>query len=286
MNTKISKLILPIILLGLITNGCVLFRNPLKSFEKSEDKVSSLNTKLQSTTNDLVKSAGTYVYATKIALDSNTNSNASTEIAKDFNNKSIAILGPPSIEDINKLKLMVDNLLSTNKLIVLRGQKELAEMDNKVIDLQEENKKLQEKLGNAEIKAKKVFEENSGLAQKWSNLMKWIWYVIYGFLFVTILRIIAAACPPPYNSVVQVLAVPFTLVIHGIKMIIPEAISAAGWVNKEYKTATGDLLSAIQNIKVSNPDIHSNISTTVASNTSDSAIHVINSTKAEKGIVS
>jgi hypothetical protein len=286
MNTKISKSILLIILIGIITNGCVLFRNPLKAYQKSENKVESLNTQLQENTNNIVKSAGTYVYATKLALDSNTNNTPSTKIAKEMNEKSIAILGTPSIEDVDKLKVMINNLLSTNAAIVLKGQKELSDMDNKVIDLQEKNKELQEKLGNAEIKVKKVFEDNSNLAQKWSNLMKWVWYVIYGFLFVTVLRIIAAACPPPYNSVVQVLAIPFTLVIHGIKAIVPEAISSAGWVSKEYKTATGDLVEAIQQIKKSNPELHSTISSLVAANTSDSAAHIINSTKADKGIVS
>ena len=109
---------------------------------------------------------------------------------------------------------------------------------------------------------------------------------IYAFVGMFILRIVSAACPPPYNNIAQVIAIPFTWVIHLFKMLIPEAIHVAGWVESEYKVATSDLVNAIHEIKSSNPTLHSDISSIVASNTSDKAIAVINKAKAENNIVS
>lgn len=181
---------------------------------------------------------------------------------------------------------MVSDLLSTNELIIKRGNEELSKMDAKVIELQKRNEELSSKLSNTEKTANEIFGKNSSLAQKWSNLTKYIWLSVYVFVGVILLRIVAAACPPPYNSIVQVLALPFTWVIHTIKALIPEAIHAAGWVESQYKVATSDLVNAIHEIKTTNPSLHSQISSIVASNTSDISIPIINNTKSDNNIVS
>ena len=285
MKNVIFKLLLSLSLISLLT-GCVLFRDPLKDYDKIESRLSSIENKVTINSNSIVKEAGKYVYASQLSLEANPETNKYTVLSKELNYKALNLMGPPDIEDMNTLKKTVDELLSSNASITKKGEYDLAKMDAKVIELQKINNELQGKLDTTQKKATEIFGKNSSLAQKWAHLTTYIWLAIYAFVGMFILRIVSAACPPPYNSVANVIAIPFTWVIHLFKMLIPEAIYAAGWVESEYKVATGDLVNAIQKIKSSNPTLHSDISSIVGSNTSDVAIAVINKAKADNGIVS
>ena len=267
--------------------GCALFRNPLAGWAKATTKVESVQQKQDANQDALVEKGKNYVYGTKLVLDADPSTNVYHSLATEFNDKAIATLGTPTMDQITMLQTMVKNLLSTNTQLIIKGEKQLASMDAKVADLQEVNKELDQQLNKANQKLEAVGTANAGLAQKWANVVRWVWYFIYGAIFVAIIKVLAVVLPPPYNSIVGLIAVPFGLVSKLIHSLIPEAKAVAGVVSENYKTATEDLVSTIQKLKDAHPELHKEISATVlASTDSNTSAVAINDAKTSVGLVS
>ena len=102
MKNVICKLLISVMLIS-ITNGCVLFRNPLKDYNSIEKKLSSIEDKVILNSNSINKQVSGYVYASTLSLDINPYTNSYTTLAKDLNYKALALLPPSSIEDILSL---------------------------------------------------------------------------------------------------------------------------------------------------------------------------------------
>ena len=267
-------------------NGCAFWTNPLKSFEKAQTKVLQTQSQLQNNQDDIIEQSKNYIYGADYTLNLETNPSKYNMVAKQFTERAKNTLGLPDIDEIEDLKITITNLLSDNTKLIIKGENALSQYDLKVSNLQAQNKELQSNLTEKQNILTKIGQENSTLANKWTNLVKWFWWIVYGIIGIFVLRMIAAICPPPYSSIASILAIPFIWIIHLIKGFIPEAISGAKLVTSEYKTATQNLVSAIQDIKTTNPTIHSTISNIVAQNISDSAIPVISEAKANLQIVS
>jgi hypothetical protein len=275
-----------ILCIAMTFSGCALFRNPLKSWDKAENKVTIAEKKIDTNQDRLVEQGKNYVYATKLVLQTDPSTNKHHEIETQLNDKALAIFGPPPMEDINQLDLMVRNLLSDNEKLVKQGQQQLASFDATVVQLQNENTKLQNKLDVAQKKLQDVGTSNSGLAQKWSLVVKIFWWIIYAIIFIAIIKILAVVLPPPYNSIVGIVAVPIGLMVKMVQSLIPEVKAAAGVVHQNYQIATEDLVTIIQKLKESHPELRAEISKTVYSETdSTTSAQAINDTKAKLGIV-
>ena len=284
MNRRFISLVLVLSMLGL--SGCALFNNPFKSWQKAETKIAQVENKVATNQVATTKEGINYVYATKLALAADPATNNYHKVETELNDKAIVVLGTPSMEDITKLNKMVNDLLSTNAQIIIQGDKELAAMDKKVTQLQQENSTLEGTLSKVEAKATAIATANAGLAQKWATVTKFFWWIVYGIIFFTVVRIVTAVLPPPYNSLSIIVSLPVSIITKLIHALVPEAQKIAGLVPVAYQTATENLITSIKQIKTDHPELHNEISTTVAANANDSTASVINDTKTKLGMIS
>ena len=278
--------ILLMVILVATAPGCALFKNPFKSWTKAETKVETTQKAVATNQEEIVKQGKNYVYATKLALDADTSTNQVHDVEVQLNDKAIATLGTPTMDQIVVLQAMVKNLLSTNQILVAKGEKQLAAQDAMVANLQSVNSELLGKLDVATKKLTEVGTTNAGLAQKWNDVVKVFWWIVYAFIFVAVIKVLAVVLPPPYNSIVGIIAVPIGLFTKLIHSLVPEAKAVAGVVSSEYKTTTEQLLTAIQKLKDANPTQHTEISKTVSNTVDSTLVSTINTAKAAAGIVS
>lgn len=284
-NSYCYSLIL-FILIGF--SGCgfkSLFSNPQKALTKAEAKVGVTKDKIEDNKDSLVEKGTEYVYGTKFALQL-APTNSAVNLAMSLNDSAIETLPPLALERILFLEKTVSNLLNTNELIKASGQKQLDSINNQVIRLQSYNTKLESTLEVAEAKFVKVSQDNTSLAQTFSNLKKifyWTIYIIVGFFVV---RIVTMFLPFPYSELSVLVSLPVSFIVKVLHGIVPEAKKVGNLVGSEYKTLSGSLLTSIQNIKDENPSLHNSISATV-NNTVDSTLSpVLNQVKADLKMVS
>lgn len=239
--------------------GCALFRDPTGSWNKATNKVEAVQSAINKNEDATTAAARTYVFATQEALNADPSTNRAHEVASDMNEKALVTLGPPSMQEVVYLKEMVKNLLATNTATILRGEEQLADLDAQVIKLQKENQKLQTNLEKAEAKVISVGTVNAGYASKWTAIVKVFWWIVYGFIAVIIIKVLSAVLPPPYNSIVSIIAVPIGLIIKGIQGCVPEAKKAAGVVAAgtydNTKLALQNVIEAIEEAKRDKPHI-------------------------------
>lgn len=285
MKQFFNILLLSAILFG--GSGCALFRNPTKSWTKATTNVEEKQKALDANQDATVEQSKNYVYATKLALQADPATNRYHEVETKLNDRAVATLGTPQMEEIVKLEAMVKNLLSTNQQIIIKGEKQLAEQDSVVKDLQSENTDLKAQLGDAQEKLVKVGTTNAGLAQKWATVMKIFWWCVYGAIFIVVIKVLAVVLPPPYNSIVGIIAMPIGIITKLLHSLVPEAKAVAGVVSAEYKTGTQDLVSIIQKLKESHPELRKEIGDAVYAGTDSTTSAVaINKAKSDLGIVS
>ena len=284
-----NRIICIVLMLGLMWGGtgCALFRNPSKSWDKATAKAEVAQNKVDANEKAQIEKGKGYVYATKLALDADPSTNRFHEVESLLNDKALVTLGNPTMEEENALRLMVSNLLSTNQQLVVKGHKELAAKDAEVIALQQQNATLQTSLDKANEKVIAVGTTNAGLAQKWATVMKIFWWCVYGVIFIIVVKVLAVVLPPPYNSIVGIIAMPIGVITKLLHSLVPEAKAVAGVVSAEYKTGTQDLVAIIQKLKETHPELRKEISDAVYAGTdSTTSAIAINKAKSDLGIVS
>jgi hypothetical protein len=288
MRTFLNKGLISVVVLLLISlTGCALFSNPLRDFQKAAAKVEVNQQKIENNKDKIIDQGGKYAFATQVVLDADPTTNLYTQVASGLNKKTILTLGMPSVADANTLTTMSERLVSSDTNQVNLGKKQLALLDAQIITLQKDKEALEVALTKSQDKFNIVSEANAGLANKWSKVVKVFWWIIYGLIAVVIVKVLSAVLPPPYNTIVGIVAAPLGLIVKGIQGAIPEVKTFAGVVHKDYQTATEDLITVINKLKEKHPDIHQDISKEVYNNTdSTTSARVINQTKNDMGLVS
>jgi hypothetical protein len=128
---------------------------------------------------------------------------------------------------------------------------------------------------------------NAGYASKWTTLIKFFWYAVYMVIGVFVIKILSVVLPPPYNSIVGIIALPIGIVTKLLHSMVPEAKAIAGVVSAEYKTGTQDLVTIIQKLKDTHPELRKEIADAVYAGTdSTTSAIAINKAKSDLGIVS
>lgn len=238
--------------------SCQLFKNPLGAWTKATTKVETIEQKVQVNEDKVAAQAKQYIYAADTTLRFDPNPNKYSSLAQDFVGKAGITLGQPTMAETLFLRKMVSELLSTNEVLLNKGKKDLLALDKQLIELQEENANLQGQLVKAEDKVIAIGITNSELAQKWTTLTKIFWWMVYGFIFIFVIKILSAILPPPLNSIVGIISVPIGLIIKGIQACIPEAKHAAGVVAattyNSTKLALSQVVEAIEELKVRKPE--------------------------------
>ena len=244
------------ILILLITSGCW---GPLSKNNRAERAVEKSKIALDKNRDDQIDKSKGYFWGSGYSLSQITNPPAEVKVAKDLNDKGMAIVGPPSIQEINEFKSIVDRLLSDNEKIRAEAQLDLRAKDGEIISLQSRLVGLEKKVEEKESERKEIAAENAKYANTWVNIKRIFYWGLWIAIGVMVLRVVCAVVPPPYNSIGY--AVDF--VFGGIGKIIfgvfSKAKEAAGVVSKQTydlsQAALVDVVGAINEIKRGDPEL-------------------------------
>ncbi len=236
------------VLMVLGLSGCL--SNPFSKWTTATKKVETTQDKIQKNEDSTVEAVKSYNYGVKLSLDLDPAPSKYSTLASDFNNKSVAILGSPSLQEINDLKIMVSSLLSTNAKIIAKGQEQLNELDQKVYRLQSEKIELGVKLDNAEKRLVEVGGLNSKIASTWTSIKRVGWWILWAVIGYGVFRVLGAVCPPPYNSAFGIIDFVIGGFIRGVFKLIPKAMDGAKVVGQEYKETVNQLVESIETSKV------------------------------------
>lgn len=248
-----------ILIFSLLFTGC---KTPISQWFKASKSVETTKKEIVKTDDAIMKKVTEYLYGADFTL-SLAPTNRYTEVAKNFTERGLVTGGYPSMAETLILQKIVKDLVSTNQEIVLRGEKALKVKDQEVIDLQVQNKELQEKLSKQEEKLATVNAENAKLANTWKKITTGFWWILWILGIGFVLNVICHALPPPWNNIAAIIGLPIGLLIKIIKGLVPSAISFGGvvsdTVHKQSQDTLEKLVLAIEEIRKNDPDTFKNI---------------------------
>jgi hypothetical protein len=191
-------------LIFLIT-GCV---SPWGQWQRAENNLTEEKQNQQNLEDAETKKAAALVKGTDIAIEKVKEAVAELEnevekekvkkplaVAEKLNDRAQLALPPPFIDDVIDMEKIVEDLLSENEDIRKRGESALVVKEREISDLQTLLAGADLKLQNAENKLLQVGRENARLAQKWDDLVGWVWWLIGVIIFLTVLSFILKFLP-------------------------------------------------------------------------------------------
>lgn len=254
-----------VIIVGLFSVGCRSL--PSERVAKAQQKVEQTKAQIQDKNDAIVDKTRGYIFGADFALSLDNNPNKYSTVAKDMTGRARLTLGDPSMEDATILRDIINNLLSTNQAIIVKGQKALAEKDSEVTALQNNIAVLQKTLEVKEQKSNAIALEMSKLGDTWFKIKRvfyWVvWIIGIGLLF----SVLSKVLPPPYNSIAGIIYVPFGLLSKLIHALFPAAKQVAGVVaSKTYEETKKAFTNVVDSIEQTKEQIQNKqvaISTTI-----------------------
>lgn len=261
----------------LSTTGCESIKGVFGKNSKAETKQA---TKIEDVSNAIVKNdkdkmdnVSVLASGTDYALNKVTNKEPPVYVAKDINQRIMSLSGKPNLQAEKEIWEMVDNLISQNAQLRLKGQKELQQKDLEIAKLQEITKVLDEKKDVEIAKYMKIASDTAMLAdtrkaeldeyQGWfgikavvkglSQFVKTSMWILIGIAIVFIILRFAASANPVAAAIFGLFEQVVAGVVKTIQVLFPKAISFAGHISKESYNQVSSLLKKlvdnIQNIK-------------------------------------
>jgi len=244
-----------------------------KKIEKEEKKVENTIDNLEKNTKQKKNQTATLAAGIQHSLLTVTNPPTQVKTAKDLNERVISIVGTPHIDELNKVKQMVDLLNSTIIEERKRGEKMLAEKDEIIIKLQKETSELKEQydsqIWDMGEKAKEVAKQADsnkatldtmsgffGLNAVFWGLKKFFLsaltgIIIFGIIFV-ILRVLSMVNPVA-SAAFSIFNMFGSAVLSLVKSLTPKAFELANFASKdtvdEYKSPLTKIIDVIQELK-------------------------------------
>jgi peptidoglycan hydrolase CwlO-like protein len=249
-----------------------------KKIEKEEKKVENTIDELDKNTKQKKIQTATLAAGIQHSLSAVTNPPTEVKTAKDLNERVISIVGTPHIDELNKVKQMVDLLNSAVIEERKRGEKMLAEKDQIINKLQKETSELKEQYDSqmwdmtekAEEIAKQAdankatLDSMSGMfglnAVMW-GLKKFIFsaltgIIIFGIIFL-VLRVLAMVNPAA-GAAFSIFNMIGSSILGIIKVLTPKAFELANFASKdtvdEYKSPLTKIVDVIQDLKEKQKD--------------------------------
>jgi hypothetical protein len=273
-----KELILFICLITLFIGGCAGFtaisgNNSQKKLENAQSEIDAVHNQLDKNNAEKAYAASTFATGTARALEKVTNAPVEIKIAKDMNDRVLSILGNPYLDDQNKIKQIVDELSSQVEKVRKQGEKQLAEKDEEVADLQVQRDdlkvKIKQKVDEFNALANNIAEKNDAnqaIVDKCNSFFG-LGAVFYGLkrfitsclLFLLIGAIVFLAIKmlsniyPPVAAAMGVFNMGMSLVLHTIKTITPEAFHISGFTStndsNQYKDVLYKTVDTIETMK-------------------------------------
>jgi hypothetical protein len=262
-----------LVVVGLLT-GCApvakIFGKSSAKESAAKTKIEKVDTLLSGNLKDKMSEIANLNYGVGYALDKETNASKNVNVAKDLNSRSLSVSGVPSLDDMKKMKQMVDDLTSQLQAEKERGQAELESKDKEIGEIQNAARELEEQK-DLEIKKYMTLAESTAnkadAAQAQLNEMdKWlglgaIWYGLkhlitrlawilgIGSILFIILRI-ASISNPIASGIFGIFDQIGSWGVHVIQVLVPKAVSLAGNVStavfNSYKSTLTKIVDAIQ----------------------------------------
>lgn len=258
---------------------------PAKPTDDNQKKLAKEEKKVENTIDDLDKNnkqkkiqTATLAAGIQHSLSTVTNPPTEVKTAKDLNERVISIVGTPHIDELNKVKQMVDLLNSAVVEERKRGEKMLAERDAIINKLQKETSELKEQYDNQmwdmNEKAKEVAKQADankatldgmsgmfGLNAVMWGLKKFFFsaltgILIFGVVFL-VLRVLSMVNPVA-GAAFSVFNMFGSMVLSLIKGLTPKAFEMANFtpsdVVDEYKSPLVKIVDVIQELKEKQKD--------------------------------
>jgi hypothetical protein len=261
----------------LCSTGCgtiskIIGKNTTKE-QTQKAKIVQVDAQLTTNTRSKLTEVSSLSYGVDVALDKEINASTNVKVAKDLNIRVLSLTGTPSIEEMNRMKQMVDDLTSQLRLEKERGAKALASKDKDIQGIQTEEDVLltvketevKKYMDLAAVTASKADASQAQLNQmnRWGGLGA-IWYGIkrliirlawvlgIGSMLFIILRV-ASMSNPIASAIFGIFDQIGSWAVHTIQFLIPKAVSLAGNVStslfNSYKSTMVKIVDAVQMAK-------------------------------------
>lgn len=244
-----------------------------KKIEKEEKKVENTIDELDKNTKQKKIQTATLAAGIQHSLMAVTNPPTEVKTAKDLNERVISIVGTPHIDELNKVKQMVDLLNSAILEERKNGEKMLAEKDAIINRLQKETSELKDQydsqMWDMTEKAKEVAKQADankatldsmsgmfGLNAVFWGLKKFFvsaitGIIIFGVIFL-LLRILSMVNPAA-GAAFSIFNMLGSAVLSLVKGLTPKAFELANFASKdtvdEYKSPLTKIVDVIQELK-------------------------------------
>lgn len=272
------------IISSLFLLSCSTLRPP-NQVDDNQKKLGKEEKKVENTIEDLDKNAKqkkiqTATLAAGIQHSLNTVTNPPTEVktAKNLNERVISIVGTPHVDELNKVKQMVDLLNSAVIEERKRGEQMLAERDAIINKLQKENTELKEQYDNQmwdmTEKAKEVAKQadaNKATLDSMSGMFGLnavIWgvkkfffsaltgIIIFSIIFL-VLRVLAIVNPAA-GAAFSIFNMIGSSILGLIKVLTPKAFEMSNFIPTsvvdKYKSPLVKIVDVIQELKEKQKD--------------------------------
>lgn len=279
MYTKLNQLASCLLLASMLfgSTGCAVFgggKNKNVSKEATaKAKVENVESLMGTNLKDKLNQVANLNYGVGYALSKEPDPSKNVQVALDLNTRSISLTGTPTIDEIKKMKQMIDDLTSQLNTEKARGAKALQERDTQIADLQQKTKEL-EVAKDAEIKkymkiaadtaAKadasqaELDKMNSffGFGAIWYGIKRLItrlaWFIGIGSILYLILRF-ASMSNPIAASIFSIFDTMMSWFVNLIKVLAPKAVEIAGHtataVTEKYKKTMTKMIDVIETLK-------------------------------------
>lgn len=277
--TMKSKLYI-IIFISLFCVSCGSLNSFFKSNTSSQDKLDKKVVEIDSKKNDLSKNSdtklkqiGTLSYGIGHALDKEKSPTENVSVAKELNDRVSSLAGSPDIKDANRIKNVVNQLVSEIEKEKAAGINELKRLDNELQYSQSERVRLQSELNRKIDEFKKISiyiaEKNDENTQIVDSMDKWFGlgavfyglkkFVISSALILTIgsilflvLRILAQSNPIA-ATVFSLFEMAGSTILHLFKAALPNSFQFAKFVDKDtsekYRITLDKIVDTLQILK-------------------------------------
>lgn len=241
--------------------------------EKSRTKVSNVEQAIVNNDRDKLDELSNLTYGVGYALNKIDNPSKEVNVAKDLNDRAQSITGAPTLEEMQKMKKLIDDLTSQLATEREHGQQELQDRDQQIKQLQSEAKSLADAKDNeirkymqiAQTTAEKadvykgtLDKMNSylGLGAVFYGLKRFFissaWILgIFSVLFL-VLRF-ASNTNPIAKAVFSIFETILSWFVHLIKGLAPKAVELANYtpnvIVDAYKKTLYKLIDCIETIR-------------------------------------
>lgn len=228
MKSKYLKFLPLFLIFALFANSCSLL--PSERVARAQEKVAQTKEQINNYQDELVEKARNYVFGANYTLQLDTNPNVFTKTAEKMTSRAELVLGPPVIEQANQIKEIANDLVSNNVNLNTKGDELLVQKDEEIIILQNNIKHLNDQLEIKEKKSNSIALEMSAFGDTWYKIKHYFYYILWFIGIFLFLSLLGKILPPPYNSIVNIVAIPMGLIIKGVHALFPAAKQAAGVV--------------------------------------------------------